>query len=92
LRLTRDQEAIKRKIEGLAGYYGYYGSGRNLAAAREFNENLVEKGDQEAIERKIIGLIDGKYGYEKNPVAAREFRDCCELTDCKDLGIKKGDF
>ncbi|OJW54626.1 MAG: hypothetical protein BGO67_05195 [Alphaproteobacteria bacterium 41-28] len=71
-----DQEAIWRKIEGLAGTrvcsWGYQ---KDSEAARELNESLVEKGDQEAIERKISGLYSGDNGYEKDPAAARELNE-----------------
>lgn len=65
------QGNFKRKIRGLID--GEYGYENDLVAAREFNESLVGKGDQEAIKRKFEGLTSGKYGYKKDPVAAKVF-------------------
>ena len=45
--------------ERTADYYPTYGYERNSEAAREFNDTLVERDDQEAIKRKLDGLIRG---------------------------------
>lgn len=84
-----DPEAIERKIRSLLGIAtgkfsnreGYftvkltYGYKQDFEVARELNEQLVEKGDLVAIERKIEGLSRGIYGYEEDPIATREFND-----------------
>ncbi|MHB9148202.1 MAG: F-box protein, partial [Candidatus Amoebophilus sp.] len=59
-----NEEAIRRKIEGLA--YGMYGYNQNAQAATLFNDILVEQDNQKAIERKIEGLVKGNYGYTRD--------------------------
>jgi hypothetical protein len=75
-----DQQAITRKIEGLTRggdiyhqnevvqsvthCYPTYGYEKNPQAAREFNEILVERGDQEASTRKWLGLMRGGDSYQ----------------------------
>ena len=36
---------------------------------------MIKQGNQEAIGRKIKGLVEGKYGYEQNPKAAAILND-----------------
>ena len=55
--------------------YRTYGYERNPAAVREFNETLVARGDNKALERKIHGLADGHYCCEKDPVIVREINE-----------------
>ena len=63
---------------------------------RELNDDLVERGNPEAIGHKIYGLFEGGFGYEKNLQAAREFIDnLVERSDqaainCKIEGLACG--
>lgn len=55
----------------------------------KFNNLLVEKGDSQAIERKIMGLAIGDHGYEKDPSAAKELNDVfVEKEDIKAIERK----
>lgn len=75
-----NRESIIRKIEGFAD--GKYGYKKDLIAARELNDLLIEREDSTAFKRKIKGFYKGQYGYEKDLVAARE---------CQKLLAEKGD-
>lgn len=45
-------------------------------ASKELNEFLVEKGDSEAVGRKLISLAQGTWwGYERDPAATRELNE-----------------
>ncbi len=65
-----NQDAIRRRIEGLAR--GEYGSAENTLKAKEFNFNelSIAQVDQKAIIIKIEGLARGEYGYAKDLNAA----------------------
>src|SRR5690606_2816456 len=67
---------------------GYYGYEEDPVATRELNESLVEKGDLEAIKRKIeshssINCKFELYGYKRDSKAARMFNESL---------IEKGDL
>ncbi|MHB9148039.1 MAG: F-box protein [Candidatus Amoebophilus sp.] len=69
-----NQGASKQKIQEL--FYGmHFRKGPPVPAAIAFNDFLIERGDQEAIQRKIRSLIGGKGGYKRNLKAAATLND-----------------
>jgi hypothetical protein len=51
-------------LYGSYRFHPTYGYEKNPQAAREFNDSLIERGDQEAIKRKINALTRGGDAYE----------------------------
>jgi hypothetical protein len=51
-------------LHGSCRFHPTYGYEKNPEAARKFNNELVARGDQEAIKRKISALTHGGDGYE----------------------------
>lgn len=61
-----------------------FGYEKNPRLAREYNDNLIERGDEETIKRKLTALWQGDvngatdallYGYRKDPEEARKFNE-----------------
>ncbi len=46
---------------------------------RELNEALAERGDQQAIQRKMSGLLGGVNSYEQGLKAAEEFQEFIKI-------------
>jgi hypothetical protein len=53
--------------------YGTCGYEKNPEAAVAFNEALIEQGNEEAINRKLEGVLLGVHGYDKNLEAINPF-------------------